>query len=175
MNNKTYKAKKPDKILSAKEFFSFAYKHHTDWMLRIKKPAFPFYMQLYNKRNNVIELVVVAHCPYSPLDSARPIIEKRDPDYYIVLAEAWMKMVNPLEAQNYNDNYQYGDIRKSPDRIEILQVTGKSKDGKSVFGKSMRIVRNEKKEIIRLDDLIVNNVNINDPKIHALMKTEKLP
>jgi len=181
LNNKTYRRKKPETILSAKEFFNQAFEHHTNWMLKIKKPAFPFFMQFYNKRRNEIEVVIVADCPYSPLEYAKPLIEKHDPDYYIVLSEAWVKQTNPKDYEEMKNNYQYGDIKKSPDRKEILQVTGKSKDGKSTFGKSLVIIRNEKKEIIRFEDLVVNvlgtnnSVNINDPKIQAQMKTDKLP
>jgi len=175
MNNKTYKIKKPRTILSAKEFFSQAFEHHTNWMLKIKKPVFPFFMQFYNKRRNEIEVIVVADCPYSPLEYAKPLIEKHDPDYYIVLSEAWVKQTNPKDYEELKNNYKYGDIKKSPDRKEILQVTGKSKDGKSNFGKTLVIIRNEKKEIIRFEDLIINNININNPKIQAEMRTDKLP
>lgn len=161
MNNKTYKSKKPTKILTAQEFFSQAFEHHTEWMIRVKKPAFPFYMQLYHKSTNGIEVVVVAECEKSPLDYARTIVERYDPDYYIVLSEAWMTSLPSQEDfKKMKENYQYGDIKKRPDKIEVLTVIGKSKDGKDQYSKNVKIVRNKKREIIKFDDIIINGINI---------------
>lgn len=172
LNNKTYKSKKPKKPLTAKEFFEMAFNHHTEWMIRVKKPAFPFYMQLYNKSRNQIDVVVVADSPYSPLDCAKPVIEKRDPDYFIVLSEAWMRSMKTKEDFNeIKKNYQYGDIKKSQDRVEVLTVYGKSKDGKEQFSKNLKIIRNNKNEIIKFDELIVNGFNVTN--IHP--ETRKLP
>jgi len=158
--------------MTAQEFFDQAFNHHKEWMIRIKNPAFPFYMQLYHKKLNQIDVVVVAESKFSPLDYAQTIIEKRDPDYYIVLSEAWMRMMKTKEnLETIQKNYHYGDIKKSPDRVEVLTVAGRSKDGKEQFSRNLKIVRNKKNEIVRFDDLFVEGKNIT--KVQA--ETRKLP
>lgn len=152
--------------LTAKQFFDFSWEDHKNWILKVKKPKFPFFIHLYKKAGQskeigsaVIDVVVVIDTNgRSPLDSARGIIEKYDPDYYLVLAEGWGKFYdtsqNPSsEHDKFMKNYEYGDIKKLESKVEIMQVTGKSKDGKHEFQKTMRIIRNKSDEIIDFVDL----------------------
>lgn len=151
--------------LTAQQFFDFSWEDHKNWILKVKKPKFPFFIHLYKKAGQSKEIgsavinvaVVIDTDGRSPLDSARGIIEKFDPDYYLVLAEGWAKFhdvkKNTETHDKFLENYKYGDIQKLKEKVEVMQVTGKSKDGKHEYQKTMRIVRNESDEIIDFVDL----------------------
>ena len=139
--------------LSPNEFFEFALENHKRWILEVKNPKLPCFMQFYMKEARKTVAIALAGTPkgHSPLDFARGIIEKFDPDYYIVLAECWCKQVSK-DTKFDTSNLKYGDIEKMSDSYEILTAVGKSKDGTSEFFKSFSIVRNDKEEIIELKE-----------------------
>jgi hypothetical protein len=142
--------------LSPDEFFNYALDNHIRWIKRVKKPAFPFFIQFYHKDSKRISVVVVEQgkgSPYcSPMDYAKGIIHQFDPDYYIVLAEVWAKMLEGgnKAVRRFAKNVKYGDIEKMAERKELLMAIGRTKDGQVEFYKSYNIVRNSNDEIIEL-------------------------
>ena len=149
---------KPRKVkgdLNPQKFFEEAMKFHKDWMLKVRKPQIFMFLQLYKKEQKRIQVIAIqADGKHSPLDCARPIIERFDPDYYIVFGEGWAKAVPKDEGSKYIDSYQYGDISKLPktQRLEMLIAIGKSKDGKHKFERTYKIKRNEREEVVGFDD-----------------------
>jgi hypothetical protein len=144
-------------VLSPNEFFDYALENHIRWIKEIKKPAFPFFMQFYHKDTKRINVVVVEQgkgSPYcSPMDYAKGIIHKFDPDYYIILAEVWAKMLEGKDhAKRFAKNLKYGDIEKMAERKELLVAVGRTKDGQVEYYKSFKIVRNSNDEIIELKE-----------------------
>ncbi len=145
--------------LTAKEFFDFSWEDHKNWILKVKKPRFPFFIHLYKKEGARIDVVVVTDAGgRSPLDSARGIIEKFDPDYYLVFGEGWAKFydVSKNNTEQHDDflkDYKFGDIEKLQEKVEVMQISGKSKDGLHKYEKTLRIIRNKSEEIIDFVDL----------------------
>ncbi len=168
MNKSRYESLKTQKNLRFEEFFDQSVKHHTEWMMFIKKPVFKFFLLTYKMSESLIRVHVFMTTPegHSPLDFAKPIIEQVDPDYYVVLSEAWARLFkNQQEAREFaNKEYQYGDIEKSSDRVEMLVASGKSKDGKNEKSKVFTLKRNEQGDIIELAVLK-----------HDKMESTKLP
>ena len=143
--------------LSPNEFFEYALENHISWIKKVKNPAYPFFLQFYHKDTRKIEVVVVdqregsRYC--SPMDYAKGIIQKFDPDYYIILAEVWAKMLEgggSEHVKSFARNVKYGDIEKMAERKEMIIAVGRTKDGQNEFYKSFQIIRNSSDEIIEL-------------------------
>jgi len=144
------------KNLSFDEFFSSGLEHHKQWMVMVKNPIFKTFVLTYNKHENMIRVHIFANTPekQSPLDFIRGLIEQVDPDYYIVIGEAWAKIYdNPEKAKESYNNLRYGEISKMPDKVELLTAIGKSKDGKNETTKVFTMKRNTNEEIIELKEM----------------------
>lgn len=109
----------------------------------------------------------------SPLDFVKPILERIDhkPDAYVVVAEAWFRMLKKEERENFkenlkNKNYHYGDIQKSPDRKECLVINGATLDGSWRKSEMLLIQRGLNHEIVGYAD---NHTEV--PSMHS----NKLP
>ncbi len=59
----------------------------------------------------------------------RILISKYDPDYYVIVAEAWKPKNNEIQ-QRISPNYQYDDITRLPrhEKMEVLGFVAKTKN-----------------------------------------------
>ena len=162
---------KPRKVkgeLNPEKFFEEAMEFHKDWMIKVRKPQIFMFLQLYKKEQKRIQVIAVqADGIHSPLDCARPIIERFDPDYYITFGEGWAREVPEDERSTFLDNYQYGNIHKLPkaQRIEMLVAVGKTKDGIHKFEQVYKIKRNEREEVIGFEDFKHDKGTLESPKL----------
>ncbi len=79
----------------------------------------------------------------SPMTALKPIVYNTKPEYYIVFAEGWS--VDSKHLEKPASELVHGDIEKMKKRKEVLNIYGKSKDGKYSVSKMFEIKRNKKK------------------------------
>ena len=162
---------KPIKVkgtLDPQEFFTKSYESHKKWMIKIRKPVIFLFIHLYKKEYKRIQIIAVQGSNgESPMDYARTIIERFDPDYYILLGEGWATEIKKDEGETWLANHKYGDISKLPrdQRREILTVIGKTKDGKQKFEAAAEIKRNERDEIIGFEEDQFDKGTLQSPKL----------
>ena len=68
----------------------------------------------------------------NPLPVCNQLIQRTQPDAYMVVVEGWAKMMkgkSKEDIKKYQKNYEYGSIQNEPDKKEVLNIIGKSKDG----------------------------------------------
>lgn len=119
------------------------------------------------------EIILVKHgCPpisiylsvsrngIPPSAVAGSLIQKNDPDAYIVVAGGWAtKPMSKEEYEEYRKTYVYGSIVDLPPdkRREELTLVGKTKDGKQVLEKIFEIRRedhcNETSKVLDIIDM----------------------
>jgi hypothetical protein len=159
---------KPKKVkgdLSPQKFFEESLEHHKKWMMMVRKPVIYCWIHLYKRERKRIDIIAVQETSQnrSPLDSCQVLIERFDPDYYLVMGEGWATIEDNVKGSHFNNKeealeylnskYQYGDIKKLPrsKRFELLTAFGKTKDGKHSFQSALKIKRNDKGEVVGFD------------------------
>ena len=98
----------------------------------------------------------------NPMDSVQKVIDKIQPEMYVIIHEGWMKHMSEIDKKNY----KYGEIKKSKDRIEAITFLGKTLDGKEIYSRAFKIIRDGSRidfdEIINKDG---SNINLKSDKL----------
>jgi hypothetical protein len=86
---------------------------------------------IFNRRNRttlIIHITNVENDIFYPDEKIRILISKYDPDYYVMIAEAWKPKNNEIQ-QRVSVNYCHGDIISLPghEKTEVLTFIGKTK------------------------------------------------
>jgi hypothetical protein len=88
-------------------------------ILAIQRNRTAFIIHITNFENDIFYLD----------EKIRIFISKYDPDYYVMVSEAWMPKNYEIQQQ-ISSNYQHGDIIKLPthNKTETLIFIGKTKN-----------------------------------------------
>ena len=116
--------------------------------MRLERKGKTYFISLviFNRRHRttfIIHINYSANDVFSLHEKVRILISKYDPDYYVVVSEAWVPKNNKIQQ---SVNYRRGDIAKLPshEKTEILTFIGKFKNSIN-----RRSDRSETYEIIR--------------------------
>jgi hypothetical protein len=87
---------------------------------------------IFNKRNRTAFIIHMNNFENDIFyldEKIRILISKYDPDYYVMVAEAWKPKNNEIQ-QRVSVNYRHGDIIRLPghDKTEVLTFIGKTKN-----------------------------------------------
>lgn len=80
------------------------------------------------------------------MDYAQRAIDRLQPDMYLICAEAWAAI--PEDKEEFEKNYEYGDVEKEPTKYETMVFIAKTLDGKKSHNEWYKIIRDEKGKII---------------------------
>ena len=114
------------------EFYNQVVEAEKRMRLERKGKTYPLSLVILNRRHRTTFII---HIKYSANDifyldeKVRILISKYDPDYYVMVAEAW-KPKNCEINQRISSNYQRGDVIKLPsyEKTETLGFVGKTKN-----------------------------------------------
>ena len=101
--------------------------------MRLERKGKTYFISLviFNRRHRTTFIIHINNLEndiFSLHEKVRILISKYDPDYYVVVSEAW-KPKNLEIQQRISSNYRYGNIIKLPshEKVEILTFIGKTK------------------------------------------------
>jgi hypothetical protein len=125
--------------------------------LQNREKPHPNSLIIFNRHNRttfIIHINIFENDLFYLDEKIRILISKHDPDYYVMVSEAWGPKNNEIQ-QRISSNYHYGDITKLPtyDKVEVLTFIGKTKNSiKREPDKSevYEIIRDENSRIIEL-------------------------
>jgi len=103
-------------------------------------PKMPFMIITYKKGEIIMSPFL--YTDGSPMDYAQQLIDKRSPEMYVIVNEAWMKIMTHETLDEYKKNYQWGDVLKDDSKEECLIFVGKTMDGTQTYSRIFRILRN---------------------------------
>jgi hypothetical protein len=117
-------------------------------IIRSGQEAVPMLFMIKNKEVTITPLRSIIPNT-SPMEIVKPIIAMHDPDFYMVLAEAWMKAFRKsASSKQLIDNMRWGYLSKMVEKKEALTLFARSKDGTYKRMEMHTIYRNEKGGII---------------------------
>jgi hypothetical protein len=99
--------------------------------LQNREKTYPNSLIIFNRRNRTAIIIHINNFENDIFyldEKIRILVLKYDPDYYVMVGEAWMPKNN--EIQQRISNYRHGDIIKLPnyEKIETLTFIGKTKN-----------------------------------------------
>jgi hypothetical protein len=112
----------------------------------------------HNRTTFIIHINIFENDIFYLDEKIRILISKYDPDYYVMVSEAWMSKNNEIQ-QRISSNYRHGDIINLPShqRTEVLTFIGKTKnsinrgpDKSEVYEIIREKLHDEKSRIIEL-------------------------
>jgi hypothetical protein len=139
------------------DFFNNVVEREKRLRLQNREHTHPNSLIIFKRRNRttfIIHINIFENDIFYLDEKVRIFISKYDPDYYVMVSEAWMPKNHEIQQQ-ISSNYQYGDIIKLPthDKTETLIFIGKTKNSiKREPDKSevYEIIRDEISKIIKL-------------------------
>jgi hypothetical protein len=108
----------------------------------------------HNRTTFIIHINIFENDIFYLDEKIRILISKYDPDYYIMVSEAWTPKNHKIQQQ-IASNYRHGDITKLPtyDKTEVLTFIGKTKNSvnrRPDKSDTYEIIRDEKSRILEL-------------------------
>jgi hypothetical protein len=100
--------------------------------LQLGEKTYPNNLVIFNRRHRttfVIHIDNLENDIFSIAEKIKIFVSKYDPDYYVMVAEAWMPK-NQQVQQRISADYRHGSIVNLPDheKTEILTFVGKTKN-----------------------------------------------
>jgi hypothetical protein len=143
------------------EFYNRVVEVDKRMRLELKGKIYPINLVIFNGRHKTTFIIYIKYSSndiFSLHEKARILISKYDPDYYVMVSEAWMPKNREIQQQ-ISSNYNHGDIIKLPnhEKTEVLPFIGKSKnsinrgpDKSEVYEIIREIPSDEKSRILKL-------------------------
>lgn len=126
------------------EFFEMNSEYAME-LIRSGRQAKPFLFMVKGE-NVTITPLSGFHEGFSPVNLVKPIVSDFQPEFYMVLSEAWCKILPRTEESRQTiKNMKYGDIEKMKNKIEVLMLMARSIDGKYERLETWEIIRSDRK------------------------------
>lgn len=114
------------------EFYNRVLEREKRIRLQNRENTFSNSLIIFNKRNRTAFIIHINNFENDIFyldEKIRILISKYDPDYYVMVAEAWKPKNNEIQ-QRVSANYRHGDIIRLPghDKTEVLTFIGKTKN-----------------------------------------------
>ena len=113
------------------EFYNRVVEAEKRMRLEQKGKTYPINLVIYNRRHKTTFIIHINYDLendiFSLHEKIKILISKYDPDYYVVISEAWAPKNNKIQQ---SVDYRRGDIAKllSHDKTEVLTFIGKTKN-----------------------------------------------
>lgn len=106
-------------------------------------------MVVEGKMQTVPVLISNVHELTTPNEVAKRFINKYNPDTWVFINETWAKIFrDSKEAEEFRKNSKKGDVSKFPDKIDMLNILAKNRDGSIEITEQYCIIRNKDDKII---------------------------
>jgi hypothetical protein len=117
------------------EFYNRVVEADKRMRLELKGKTYPINLVIFNKRHKTTFIIYIKYSSndiFSLHEKVRILISKYDPDYYVMVSEAWIPKNHEIQ-QCVSSNYQRGDIIKLPshEKTEVLGFIGKIKNSRN--------------------------------------------
>ena len=114
------------------EFYNRVLEREKRIRLQNRENTYSNSLIIFNKRNRTAFIIHVNNLENDLFyldEKIRILLSKYDPDYYVMVGEAWMPKNLGIQ-QSISSNYQHGNITKLPsyEKIEILTFIAKTKN-----------------------------------------------
>jgi len=145
--------------MNFKEFYTKGITYHLKERKRLNSQILLCVIHTYKDGKYKISPIISYQS--SPMDHAQEVIDKLQPEMYLICAEAWVHQTKDLKK--YEKDYEYGKISAEKEKIECIIFIAKTRDGKEEHKEPYEIIRNNKGKII--DYKLLDWIKIQTPKL----------
>jgi hypothetical protein len=154
------------------DFYNKVVDREKKMRLQFSVQAYPNTLVVFNKCNGTASVILVQKFErdvFTMDEKIRILVSKYDPDYYVMVGEAWIPKNNEIQRR-VSKNYREGDITKlfSHDRTEILTFYAKTKisinkapDKSELYEIIRERQNNEMSKILELKKIDNMTLNVN--------------
>jgi len=137
------------------EWIDFHIRKHKEWMLKTTEPL-PTWLIIRTvnfekgdgkKALTIPCLIGKTEDNQSPNKVAKQLIDKYDPDVWVMFAEGWAKIIGE-DFEEFEKTRKRGDIEKLPDKLEGLNIIAKNRDNTIEISEQYWLIRNDKGKLI---------------------------